>query len=201
MARPPATPEQKAAVRRKIRQAAADVYNSEGPGGVSARAIAKQADVSVGTIYTYFGNLQGLMESLWSGPVARYTEQLNSVAEEIKHPLLRIEALMREYIEFAFSNREIYRGVFMFVRPLGQEHADKTPAADAVFPSLVIQAIREGQASKKIKQGDPIDLAMIVWGGLHGCYALPNNFGRLDFGDTRPVLDLYVKTLISSLRP
>ena len=101
MPRTQATPEQKEEARRVIRQAAADVYNSVGVGGVSVRAIAKKAGVSVGTIYTYFGNLQGLMESLWSGPVQGYIDRLNTIAEAHTDPVERIEALMRAYIEFA----------------------------------------------------------------------------------------------------
>ena len=81
MPRTQATPEQKEEARRANRQAAADVYNSAGIAGVSVRAIAKKAGVSVGTIYTYFGSLQGLMESLWSGPVQRYIEQVGAIAE------------------------------------------------------------------------------------------------------------------------
>ncbi|MEL6414282.1 MAG: TetR/AcrR family transcriptional regulator [Pseudomonadota bacterium] len=200
MPRTQATPEQKEEARRVIRQAAADVYNSVGVGGVSVRAIAKKAGVSVGTIYTYFGNLQGLMESLWSGPVQGYIDRLNTIAEAHTDPVERIEALMRAYIEFARKNSEIYRGVFLFVRPLGQALKDKTPAEEANFASLVIAAIKEGQKRGQITAGDPTEIAMMIWGSLHGCIALPHNFGRSDFGDTSPVLERLVKTTIASIQ-
>ncbi len=199
MPRTQATPEQKAEVRRKIRQAAADVYNGEGPSGVSVRAIAKRAEVSVGTIYTYFGSLQGLMESLWSGPVARYSEHLKAVAKEIKDPAERLRALMRAYILFAFENHEIYRGVFLYVRPLNMVIKDKNPAEQAVFASLVIEAIQEGQAAKKIRDGDPNQMALMIWGGLHGCLALPHNFGRMEFGNIEPVLEGFVETIVPAI--
>ena len=200
MSRPPATPEQKAAVRLKIRQAAVEVYTDEGVGGVSIRSIAKRADVSVGTIYTYFGNLQGLMESLWSAPVARYTDQMKQTAASIEDPIERLRALMHIYIDFAYSNPEIYRGVFLHVSPLTKEDMDKTPAEDAIFASLAIEAIQDGQALKTIKASDPKTTAMMIWGGLHGCYALPNNFGRMAFDDTKEVLHLFVETIISALK-
>lgn len=200
MPRTQATPEQKEEARRVIRQAAADVYNSVGIGGVSVRAIAKEAGVSVGTIYTYFGSLQGLMESLWSGPVQRYIDRLNSIAEAHFDPVERIDALMRSYVEFARKNSEIYRGVFLFVRPLGQAVKDKTPAAQANFASLVIAAIKEGQEGGQIAAGDPTEVAMMIWGSLHGCIALPHNFSRSDFGDTSPVLERLITTTIASIR-
>lgn len=200
MPRTQATPEQKEEARRVIRQAAADVYNSVGIGGVSVRAIAKKAGVSVGTIYTYFGSLQGLMESLWSGPVQRYIDQLNSIAAAHADPVKRIEALMRSYVEFAWENVEIYRGVFLFVRPLGQAIKDKTPAEEAVFASLVIAAIKNGQKSGQITAGDPTEITMMIWGSLHGCIALPHNFGRSDFGDTAPILERLIDTTIASIQ-
>ena len=200
MPRTQATPEQKEEARRVIRQAAADVYNSVGIGGVSVRAIAKKAGVSVGTIYTYFGSLQGLMESLWSGPVQRYIDQLSSIAEAHEDPVKRIEALMRSYVEFARENVEIYRGVFLFVRPLGQAIKDKTPAQEAVFASLVIAAIKDGQKRGQITAGDPTEITMMIWGSLHGCIALPHNFGRSDFGDTAPILERLIDTTIASIQ-
>lgn len=200
MPRTQATPEQKEEARRVIRQAAADVYHSVGIGGVSVRAIAKKAGVSVGTIYTYFGSLQGLMESLWNGPVQRYIDRLKTIAEEHADPVKRIEALMRSYVEFAEKNAEIYRGVFLFVRPLGQAIKDKTPAEDAVFASLVIAAIKDGQEDGQITAGDPTEMAMMIWGSLHGCIALPHNFGRSEFGDTSPILERLITTTIASIQ-
>ena len=200
MPRTQATPEQKEEARRVIRQAAADVYNSVGIAGVSVRAIAKEAGVSVGTIYTYFGSLQGLMESLWSGPVQRYIDQLSSIAQAHEDPVERIKALMLSYVEFARKNIEIYRGVFLFVRPRGQAVKDKTPADEVVFPSLVIAAIKEGQSSGQIIDGAPVDMAMMIWGSLHGCIALPHNFGRSEFGDTKPTLDRLIGTMIASIQ-
>lgn len=200
MARPQATPEQKAKSRLKIRQAAADIYNAEGPAGISIRAVAQRADVSVGTIYTYFGSLQGLMESLWSGPVAKYSDKLKKVALDNEDPVKRLEALMRAYIEFAFANHEIYRGVFLFVRPLNMQQVEKRPAEEGIFPSILMDAIKDGQRTKQLKPGNAQEIAMMIWAGLHGCIALPNNFSRLEFGDTKPMLERYVKTTISALQ-
>lgn len=200
MTRTPATPAQRAKVRHKIRQAAADIYNNEGPGSVSARAIAKKADVSVGTIYTYFGSLRGLMESLWSGPIAKYTEQLQSVSEGVIDPVERLRKLMETYVKFALENVEIYRGVFLFVRPLNIDKADKTPVQQAVFVSMLIKVIEDGQANKKFVSGNAADIAVMIWGGLHGCLALPNNFTRSDFGGTEAAaIKLFTETVIARL--
>ena len=107
---------------------------------------------------------------------------------------------MRSYVDFARNNIEIYRGVFMFVRPLGQAVKDKTPAEEAAFASLAIEAIKEGQASNQITPGNPFEIAMMIWGSLHGCIALPHNFGRSEFGNTDPILERLIATTISSIQ-
>lgn len=199
MPRPEATPEQKTEVRRILRKCAAEIYNREGQAGLSVRAIAKEAKVSVGTIYTYFGSLQGLMESLWSGPVERVADELGSISKQIKDPVERIRSLMQVYLKFANDNAEMYRGVFLYVRPVERPRNELEPAEKAVFPALLEAAISDGQAQKKIKACDAADLAMMLWGSLHGCLALPNNFGRLEFRNPDKVSEGVIDVLVSAL--
>lgn len=200
MARTQATPEQKEEVRRVIRRAAADIYNSGGQNAISVRAIAQKAGVSVGTVYTYFGSLRGLVESLWTGPVERADETLRSVAASVANPTERLRALMMAYVNFSRENLDIYRGVFLFVRPLDKIESDRKPAAEATFPALLQQAIEDGQSQGVFKSGDPAELAMVLWGGLHGCIALPNNFGTLQFSDPDGVCERMVDLMVGSIK-
>ncbi|MEL6323723.1 MAG: TetR-like C-terminal domain-containing protein [Pseudomonadota bacterium] len=75
----------------------------------------------------------------------------------------------------------------------------REPAEEAVFPALLIDAIRQGQAEGRIKEGDPYTLAMILWGSLHGCLALPHNFGRQVFENPDEIADTAVDTLMSAV--
>ena len=199
MPRPEATPEQKAEARREIRKAAAAIYNSEGLGGISVRAIAKEAGVSVGTIYTYFGSLQGLMESLWKGPVDRLGDELRAVADRTEDPVERVHSLLQTYLKFAKDNPNIYRGVFLYVRPLNKPSPIREPAENALLPTLLKAAILEGQTQARFKAGDAGDYAMMLWGSLHGCLALPNNFGRLEFQKPNEVSDGIIDVVLSAL--
>jgi len=139
------------------------------------------------------------MESLWSGSIARYAEALKQVSNETEDPVERLRRLMQSYVDFAYANPEIYRGVFMLVRPSKMEVSDKRPAAQGVFAAFAIEAIKAGQDAEQLKPGDPTEIGLMVWGGLHGCLALPNNFGRLEFGDTSPLLERYIDTTIAAL--
>lgn len=199
MPRPETTPEQKEEVRRDIRNAAKALYNREGQASLSVRAIAKEAGVSVGTIYTYFGSLQGLTESLWNAPVDRLAKQLESIASETEDPVERIRSLMAAYREFARDNDRIYRNVFLFVRPIEKPSPIIEPAEDAILPALLTSAIAEGQDKGRIRPGKAEDLAMMLWGSLHGCLALPHNFGRLEFRNPDVVADGVIENFLSGL--
>ena len=77
MPRPALTEEQRRESRRRIREAASALYATSGLGDISARAIAKEAGVSVGTIYSHFGSLAELMQSLWRQPARKLVQQLS----------------------------------------------------------------------------------------------------------------------------
>lgn len=196
MARPKATPEQRAEVRRSIQRAAADLYREEGLSAISARAVAKKAGVSVGTIYSYFGDLAGLGQSLWEGRVARQEQVFRDVAAEHADPVLRLQALLTSYLLFGVEQHEIYRSVLLFVRPESLGVPDKQDLSDFAFPTLLAQALRDGQASSQIVAGDPADLAQVLWSGVHGAIALPTNLARVDLKSVAEMKDVTVDALM-----
>ena len=199
MARPKASPEQRAEVRRSIQQAAVELYRAEGLGGVSARAVAKKAGVSVGTIYSYFGDLKGLGQSLWEPQIARLEDELRKVASQHEAPLERIEALLRAYLAFGIEQAELYRNALMFVRPSSADPPEKRPVSEFAFPSLLKAAIEQGQAADKVVAEDPEVLVQILWSGVHGALALPVNMDRLDLAPAGAQVDVTVQCLMRSI--
>lgn len=201
MARPKATPEQRAEVRRSIQRAATELYREQGLTAVSARAVAKRAGVSVGTIYSYFGDLAGLGQSLWEGRVARQEEMFRDVARQHDDPAARIEALVRAYLSFGIEQRDLYRNALMFVRPGGLEKPDSQPVSNFAFPSLLKAAIEQGQAAGAIAQGDPEALAQLLWSGVHGALALPVNLDRVALKPATEMVEHTVAGVMRILEP
>ena len=200
MARPKASPEQRAEVRRSIQQAAVELYRAEGLGGVSARAVAKKAGVSVGTIYSYFGDLKGLGQSLWEPQIARLEDELRKVAAQQDDPMARVEALLRAYLSFGIEQAELYRNALMFVRPTSVEQPEKRPLSEFAFPSLLLVAIKQGQAEGTVISEDPEILVQILWSGVHGALALPVNMDRLALASAALVLEQAIEGLMRSIR-
>lgn len=180
MPRKPATDEQRTAARGRLQAAASAVVAEVGVTGVTARAIADRAGVSVGTIYSYFGSLQGLMQSLWMEPLDRINARLRATAGSTTDPVERVRRLLEAYVSVATNAPELFRGAFLFVRPDSLGKPPKEALEAPVFGELLVAAIREGQSGGAIRPGDPRRLAQFAWSAVHGSLALPANFDRIE---------------------
>ena len=201
MARPKASPEQRAQVRRSIQQAASDLYRAEGLSAISARAVATKAGVSVGTIYSYFGDLTGLMQSLWTGPISALEDELRALAQRVSDPKARIEALLRAYLAFGVEQSVLYRNALMFVRPSALGTPEKQPLDQFAFPTLLRAAIVQGQSDGVIISEDPDKLVQTLWAGVHGALALPVNLDRVALQPAADISDVCIRALMRALEP
>ena len=185
MPRPALTEEQRQETRRRIREAATGLFVERGIGEISARSIAERAGVSVGTLYTHFGNLTELMQSLWKIPVARLLTRMDTIAERHEDPIERLRALLTAYVSFAQEHKAVYRGAFLFVRPESLEKPKRVGVEQNHFHRLFATAIREGQEAGAIRAGDASLLAQFAWSSLHGAIALPMNLDNTAFASAK----------------
>ncbi|MCR9258560.1 MAG: TetR/AcrR family transcriptional regulator [Pseudomonadaceae bacterium] len=179
MPRPALTDEQRKRVRRNIREAAAELYAQNGLGDVSVRAVAEHAGVSVGTVYSYFGSLSELLQSLWRQPVRKLVQQMTHIGQEISDPAERLRALLQAYVRFSGEEPQVFRSAMLFVRPESIPQPEQIALADDAFFTLFVQAIADGQRDDQFRQGDPAVLAQLVLSAVHGALALPINLHRL----------------------
>jgi len=200
VARPPASDEDRAKERRRIRQAAAAIHREEGIRAITVRAIAERAGISTGKIYSYFGSLGELMRSLWTEPVASLNETLAAVAEAEPDPAARIGAILTTYLEFARTNDDTYRGAFLFVRPKALAADEQRPASDVPLLEFLGSAIADGQADGSIRSGPPEELAKLLWSGLHGAIALPINADLYALDPSERLAPAMVDLLVSAIR-
>jgi AcrR family transcriptional regulator len=201
MARKPATPEQRREVRRRLRTAAAEIHAEDGVAAISARAVAARAGLSTGTLYAHYENLQDLMRSLWTEPVSRANVRLEEIAKRTPDPTRRIRKLLEAYARFAQENREVYRGVLLFVRPESHPKPERRPLREFVFFDLLRTALREGQAQGQVRRGNVDQLAQVLWASLHGAVALPINVDTGAFAPAETLVRLTIQSLLRSIEP
>ena len=88
-----------AATKRRILDAAAELYRAHGVAATSIQAIAERADVARGTVINHFGSAEGILEAL-----------LDEAVAEIRFPDARIlegaatdEARIRQFVDGMFQ--------------------------------------------------------------------------------------------------
>ena len=179
MPRPALTDEQRRAIRRNIREAAAKLHAEKGLSNVSARAVAELAGVSVGTVYSHFGSLSELLQSLWRQPARKLVQHLSQLAQDISDPVEQLQALLRAYVQFSVDQPEVFRSAFLFVRPESVPPPKQIALNKDRFFQLFATAIASGQATGRFRQGEASELAQLTLSAVHGALAMPINMHRL----------------------
>ncbi len=192
MPRPSITPEQWLETRERIRAAAGTLVRQGNLEKITIRTVAKEAGVSVGTIYKYFEDISDLGRSLWQEPVDALRQQMTEIAENTADPAARIRALLHAYADFAHKKRQVFLGAFLYVRPESKEKPDPTSLEDEPFFHLLKIAILEGQQNGTFVDGDAKMLAQLLWAALHGALALPNNIERIAFDPAPQIADAMI---------
>lgn len=201
MPRTPATEAQRHEESSRIRDAAGKIFAEKGITAISARAVAKEAGVSVGKIYAYFNSLTELMQSLWQGRVQGLADTLHDLAGDIDDPVERIRSILETYVSFAHTNQDLYKGALMFVRPDELPTPEQDAAEDLPIMDLLIKAVAEGQAAGSIRAGSAVRMAQLLWAGVHGALALPINIDRFAFKERDHLTSDMVDALMEHLRP
>ena len=170
MARPSHSNQQKEEIRKKIRAAASKLYKASDGEKITARKVATEAGVSIGTLYAYFENLSEIMQSLWREPVRRLVSDMELLNSEIDCPEQRLKALMLRYIEFSYNSASVFRNSFLFVRPESMAPPPQVALERDRFFQLYRTTLREGQLSGKFREGELDELTQLLLSAIHGSF-------------------------------
>ncbi len=157
-------------VRRKILEAAHDLFETRGYENVTMRAVADAIEYSPTTIYHHFANKDALVEALCFEDFTRLSAAMNERPLP-ENPVDRIRALGRGYAAFAVSNPNHYRFMFMTVgdwKTHANEEGSPPAQSYAVLRTAVVDAMDQG-----LFRREDVDLvAQVLWSGLHGVVSL-----------------------------
>ena len=200
MARPTLSDQQRREIRRRIRAAAAELYESGGQSAITARAVAEKAGVSVGRVYSHFRNLSELVQSLWRQPASRLVLELRELAEKHSDPEVRLTEMLNSYVNFASTNPGVFRNAFLYVRPDKQEPPPQIALENDEFFCCLRQAIEDGQAEGRFRAGDVNTMTQAVLSAVHGSLALPVNLHRLALKPGTEIADELIAAMTDWLR-
>ncbi len=156
-------------VRRKILDAAHQMFETEGYDRVTMRRIAEAIEYSPTTIYNHFKDKDDLVEALCHEDFARL---LAAFAERPApaDPIEWIRQLGRAYATFGLQNPNHYRFMFMTADKFERAHEAAMPGQQAF--GLVRAAVARAVDAGLFRPGNIDTMAQVLWANLHGAVAL-----------------------------
>jgi len=185
------------AVRRKILDAARELFATEGYDKVTMRAIADAIEYSPTTIYNHFEDKEDLVSCLCDSDFASL---LGILKEQPPHsdPVEWIRQLGRAYAGFGLAYPNHYR--FMFMTPAKFEDGHELSESGQRAFGLLLAAVQGAIASGQFQRGDALAMAQVLWASLHGVVALLVTYKPEQFPHGPAAPDLIDRVIESGLR-
>ena len=192
-------------VRRRILDAARELFAGEGYEAVTMRKIADAIEYTPPALYFHFKDKLELVQALCQEDfvtLASHFAQLDAIAE----PWERLSRMGRGYVEFAIEHPNHYRLMFMTKLPPEVEKTDDpnkgNPAKDAyaMVQHLAAEAIAAGVLKPEYQ--DPDLVAQVLWSAMHGIASLSITMGEskwIEMRTTRELTDSMIEALMGGM--
>lgn len=184
-------------IRRRILEAAHELFEKQGYENVTMRAVADAIEYSPTTIYLHFENKDALVEAV----CFRDFEKLFGAMNERPlptNPVERMRALGRAYAAFGIANPNTYRFMFM-TSGEWKKHGRSPDAPPSMSYSVLREAVEEAMNQGYFKKDDVDLVSQIVWSSIHGVVSLLITFKPEQFPHTEPKAGLVEGSMEATL--
>ena len=183
-------------VRRKILDAARDLFAREGYERVTMRRIADAIEYSATTIYNHFEDKDALLNSLCEDEFGRLLTLLAKGARP-RSAVAWIRQLGLAYARFGLEYPNHYRFMFMTAHSSDGE-GEKPPAGEQTF-GLLRGVVDQAIAAGRLRDLPRDTISQVLWSAVHGVVALLVTYGE-KFPCVPPVADLAAQAMENALR-
>jgi AcrR family transcriptional regulator len=187
-------------------EAGVRLLERDGLPALSARNVAAEAGTSTMAVYTHFGGMTGLLDTIAVEVFARFTQALTEVAET-EDPVADFLAMGLAYHRFALANPARYQLIFGTSAPasIAAFRADLTVTGSATNRtewttsfSALRRAVDRMMVAGRIRHDDELAVAGRLWSINHGAVLLEmaGFFGDEGHGLTQILGPLIIDTLV-----
>jgi AcrR family transcriptional regulator len=190
--------------KRQILDAARDLLFAEGLQATSVNKIAKNAELGVGTIYSYFKNKEEIFAALQQEGIELLHARAKKAISREKDASDRLRAIAGSYLDFSNENRDYFDIINYFLSSpgtlLGDELKETIDQRGNQIISLIVTTIEEGISAGEFCEVNGRKFAMMFWAAIHGLILFSKLRTTILKGEDYPELVGYsVDYLIDSL--
>ncbi len=186
---------EKQETRRKILDAARELFAREGYEAVTMRRIAEIVDYSPTAIYVHFADKADLIRQLCAEDFRALAAHFTAIAA-VPDPIERLLQAGRAYVEFGLRFPNHYRVMFMTpgvkaeLTPgtVGVERGNPEQDAYAFLRAIVVDALEAGRFRPELADAEAICQA--CWATMHGVVSLWITMEPLAWVELRPALEI-----------
>ena len=188
--------------RNEIMAAAEKVFAEKGYHECSIQDIANEAEFSVGTIYNFFSNKEGLFSSILKNGKAEMASEIDRRMNELACPVEKIRSIVDCFMETAEKHKGFIRLVFDYNKPtainrgcfVDQEMVDSHLEFLQKMADVFAEAIEQG----KILPLNPRHLAIALDGMMVKFFEHFPLLDELDnYNDITPIIDeIFIKRVL-----
>ena len=146
----------------------------EGTDALSARRMAKDLNIAVGSLYNAFGDLEGVVRSVTARASEMLTKHLLDALDRApQNRRDRVVALGEAYFDFAMAEPE--RWSILFEHPTTLEPDERSRAAQTALLDMLISAGEGDPESHMHRQ-----FFLVLWASVHGLVSLAHRPNIID---------------------
>ncbi|HBX69030.1 MAG TPA: TetR family transcriptional regulator [Chloroflexi bacterium] len=166
------TPYHHGDLKNALIQAGIEILSQEGLQALSLRRVARRAGVSHSAPYAHFADKQALIAAISTEGFRQLYDQLAAAVQQSQgDPLQQLVQATRVYCDFALADSAHFKIMFSGVLEMEDDYPDFVDISLKNF-NLVIEIVENCQQAGILKPGPAEELAVTVWGLVHGVVSL-----------------------------
>jgi AcrR family transcriptional regulator len=152
--------------RQRLLACALDELGRSGLDRFSLRAVGAEAGLSAMAVYRHFDNKEALLRALGEAAFDAWRRRIESIEEpDFENWLQKVS---RSYIEFALDEPARFDACFVLKTNVERIYPEDFRAGKSPVITLTMKRIEAAQRAGKLREGDPLEMALLVWAQLHG---------------------------------
>jgi TetR/AcrR family transcriptional regulator, cholesterol catabolism regulator len=193
---------QKLETRRKVLEAARDLFNEIGYEETTIRAVAERAGVSVGSVFTTFASKADVLSQVMDDRVDALYRELDHVARHMRGSVIdRLCSLFAIHYDFECRRVRLFLAHIAASFSPSLDSSTVPYGRNARFKAMIIDMLREGQTKGEVRDDADLDLILDT---LMGAYAWNYRLaaaGRADHADMTIIMDRQIRLIFHGLLP
>jgi len=193
---------QKLETRRRVLEAARDLFNEIGYEETTIRAVAERAGVSVGSVFTTFASKADVLSQVMDDRVDALYSELEHVARHMRGSIVdRLCSLFSIHYEFECRRVRLFLAHIAASFSPALEPTTVPYGRNERFKLMIIEMLREGQTKGEVRDDADLDLILDT---LMGAYAWNYRLaaaGQADHVAMTEIMERQIRLIFHGLLP